>query len=135
MKSLNIPDLLVALLVARPAAGKEGVKVDVQPNLHDRHAKKSCRVAVCLSGHVRSFVRPVVHLSVRHHVIEAIKADGCSVDVFAYAALGGTATPAEQVTPSHQTSKWKVGKSCYCQLSPRTFCTLGTTCVQVVIYI
>ena len=44
-----------------------------------------CRVAVCLSGAIRSFVHPVVHTSIRHNLIEAIEADGCEVDVFAYA--------------------------------------------------
>lgn len=47
----------------------------------------SCRVAVCFSGHIRSFVYPVVHLSTRRNLVEAIAAEGCRVDVFAYATL------------------------------------------------
>ncbi|CAM9268601.1 unnamed protein product [Ectocarpus fasciculatus] len=47
-----------------------------------------CAVAVSISGDVRSFVDPVVHRSFRRHVMEAIKAEGCSVDVFVYASLG-----------------------------------------------
>lgn len=56
-----------------------------------------CRVAVCLSGHIRSFVHPVVHQSIRHNVIEAIEADGCQVDVFAYATLEDTVALMKQV--------------------------------------
>ncbi|CAM9453584.1 unnamed protein product [Ectocarpus sp. 12 AP-2014] len=47
-----------------------------------------CAVAVSISGDVRSFVDPVVHRSFRRHVLKAIKAEGCSVDVFVYASLG-----------------------------------------------
>ena len=43
-----------------------------------------CRVAVCFSGAIRSFVHPVVHNSIRVNLIDAIEADGCEVDVFAY---------------------------------------------------
>lgn len=47
----------------------------------------TCRVAVCFSGHVRSFVYPVVYVSARRNLVDAIKAQGCQVDVFAYATL------------------------------------------------
>lgn len=50
----------------------------------------SCRVAVCLSGHIRSFVHPVVHRSIQRNLIEAMRNDGCQVDVFAYATAGDT---------------------------------------------
>ena len=59
-----------------------------------------CRVAVCLSGAVRSFVDPVVHTSIRHNLIEAIEADGCEVDVFAYATRKDTVGRSKKkVTP------------------------------------
>lgn len=44
-----------------------------------------CRVAVCFSGAIRSLVHPAVHNSIRTNLIQAIKADGCDVDIFAYA--------------------------------------------------
>lgn len=56
-----------------------------------------CRVAVCLSGAVRSFVHPAVHMSIRRNLIEAIEADGCEVDVFAYATRQDTVDPFKQV--------------------------------------
>ncbi|CAM9119378.1 unnamed protein product, partial [Ascophyllum nodosum] len=49
-----------------------------------------CRVAVCLSGHIRSFVHPVVHVSIRRNLVEAMREEGCKVDVLAYASRGGT---------------------------------------------
>lgn len=50
----------------------------------------TCRVAVCLSGAIRSFVHHAVHGSIQGNLIEAIKADGCKVDVFAYATREDT---------------------------------------------
>lgn len=61
----------------------------------------TCRVAVCFSGHVRSFVYPVVYVSARRNLIEAIDAQGCQVDVFAYATL-------LDVVPSFKTVSWLV---------------------------
>lgn len=58
----------------------------------------SCRVAVCFSGHVRSFVYPVVFRSIRRNLIEAIEADGCQVDVFAYATLQDSVGRSKQVS-------------------------------------
>lgn len=63
---------------------------DADPNIHsdDHHDDAhTCRVAVCISGHIRSFVYPVVHRSIRTNLVEAIeKNEGrCKVDVFAYA--------------------------------------------------
>lgn len=57
-----------------------------------------CRVALCFSGSIQFFGKPLVHQSVRQNVIESIKAEGCRVDVFAYASPKD-ATPAamEQV--------------------------------------
>ena len=52
--------------------------------------KIGCRVAVCFSGAIRSFAHPAVHNSIRVNLIEAIEADGCEVDVFAYATLKDT---------------------------------------------
>lgn len=49
-----------------------------------------CRVAVCFSGAIRSLVHPAVHNSIRTNLIEAIEADGCEVDVFAYATRQDT---------------------------------------------
>ncbi|CAM9422928.1 unnamed protein product, partial [Ectocarpus fasciculatus] len=49
-----------------------------------------CRVAVCLSGAVRSFVHPAVHRSIKSNLIESIEAGGCEVDVFAYATREDT---------------------------------------------
>ena len=58
----------------------------------------SCRVAVCFSGAIRSFVHPAVHNSIRVNLIEAIEADGCEVDVFAYATLKDTVGRDKKVT-------------------------------------
>lgn len=52
----------------------------------DLHGR-SCRVAVCFSGQLRSFVYPVVHYSARRNLIEAITNSGCDVDVYAYATM------------------------------------------------
>lgn len=52
-----------------------------------RVGQDPCRVAVAVSGDVRSFVDPGVHRSFRRHVVESIKKNGCQVDVFAYAML------------------------------------------------
>lgn len=53
---------------------------------HSPQVAGDCRVAVCISGHIRSFVYPVVHRSIRTNLVEAIeKEGGCKVDVFAYA--------------------------------------------------
>lgn len=57
-----------------------------------------CRVAVCLSGAVRSFVHPAVHRSIKSNLIEAIEANGCEVDVFAYATREDTVPKHKQVT-------------------------------------
>ena len=57
----------------------------VGSTLSDGSTVASCRVAVCLSGHIRSFVHSAVHKSIRRNLIEAIEADGCDVDIFAYA--------------------------------------------------
>lgn len=50
-------------------------------------AISSCRVAVAISGDVRSSVDPAVHRSFRRYVVEAIEKANCLVDVFAYAML------------------------------------------------
>lgn len=68
----------------------------------DEDKMPGCRVAVCLSGHIRSFVHPVVHRSIRSNLIEAIEADGCEVDVFAYATLGDTVASIKQVLCVHK---------------------------------
>lgn len=47
----------------------------------------SCRVAVSISGDVRSFVDPAVHRSIRRYVVEPMEEINCQVDVFAYAML------------------------------------------------
>lgn len=57
----------------------------------------SCRVAMCFSGAIRSFVHPAVHRSIRTNLIESIKADGCEVDVFAYVTREDTVVKAKQV--------------------------------------
>lgn len=51
---------------------------------------ESCHVALCFSGAIRSLVHPAVHNSIRINLIEAIEADGCEVDVFAYATRKDT---------------------------------------------
>lgn len=61
----------------------------------------SCRAALCLSGHIRSFVYPVVHRSIRRNLIEAIEADGCHVDVFAYATLEDNTAHPKEVSMSY----------------------------------
>ena len=91
--------LVFVVWLARLAAGGDGQDEDDHPHLYPQDdAKISCRVAVCLSGHVRSFVSPAVHLSVRRNVIEAMRGGGCTVDVFAYAALEDTGEFMEQVS-------------------------------------
>lgn len=64
-----------------------GTSADPNPQAGDQHDDPiDCRVAVCISGHIRSFVYPVVHRSIRTNLIEAIEKEGrCKVDVFAYA--------------------------------------------------
>lgn len=57
-----------------------------------------CRVAMCFSGAIRSFVHPAVHRSIRTNLIESIKADGCEVDVFAYVTREDTVVKAKQVS-------------------------------------
>lgn len=57
----------------------------------------ACRVAVCLSGAIRSFVHHAVHGSIQGNLIEAIKADGCEVDVFAYATRRGMVGQGKEV--------------------------------------
>lgn len=58
---------------------------------HDDNSRKAdaatCRVAICFSGHIRSFVYPSVHQSAKRNLVDAIAAEGCRVDVFAYATL------------------------------------------------
>lgn len=60
----------------------------------------ACRVAVCMSGHIRSFVHPVVHRSIRTNLVEAIEnsGGGCKVDVFAYATPSDAVSQHKQVT-------------------------------------
>lgn len=60
----------------------------------------ACRVAVCISGHIRSFVHPVVHRSIRTNLVEAIEnsGGGCQVDVFAYATPSDAVSQYKQVT-------------------------------------
>lgn len=137
MKSVDI--LAVLLVVTRLTAGEDvsGAYHHHQLNLHDddNDSKISCRVAVCLSGHARSFVSPAVHLSVRRNVIEAIEADGCRVDVFAYAALeDATSTLEEQVSNYCFAQKLLVihppAHSVY-RLSVRSFSTLNGNLMTV----
>lgn len=49
----------------------------------DGVAVRGCRCAVLYSGHVRSFVRPQVHLSQMINLIEPLETE-CEVDVFMY---------------------------------------------------
>lgn len=49
----------------------------------DGVAVRGCRCAVLYSGHVRSFVRPQVHLSQMMNLIEPLETE-CEVDVFMY---------------------------------------------------
>lgn len=82
---------LVAILVA--VARLVHVSLSTSQHLSDpkrveARSAAACRVAVCVSGDVRSFLDPTVHRSFRRHVVEAIEGDGCIVDVFAYASLG-----------------------------------------------
>lgn len=57
-----------------------------------------CRVALCFSGSIQFFGKPLVHQSVQQNVIESIEAEGCRVDVFAYAApKDATSAAIEQV--------------------------------------
>lgn len=93
MKRIGL--LVSVVLLARSAKGEDAANND-RSSPNDDANKVSCRVAVCLSGHVRSFVHPVVPLSVRRNVIEAIEDSGCSVDVFAYAATEDSGTLVEQ---------------------------------------
>lgn len=59
----------------------------------------TCRVAVCISGYIQSFVYPVVHRSIRTNLVEAIeKTGGCTVEVFAYATAKDTTSQYKQVT-------------------------------------
>lgn len=61
---------------------------DLKVHVGDHHDDaRTCRVAVCISGHIRSFVYPVVHRSIRTNLVEALEKNegGCEVDVFAYA--------------------------------------------------
>ena len=60
--------------------------------------KNKCRVAVCFSGAIRSLVHPAVHNSIRKNLIEAIEADGCEVDIFAYATRKDTVGGVKKVT-------------------------------------
>lgn len=48
----------------------------------DGVAVRACRCAVLYSGHVRSFVRPRVHLSQMTNLIEPLETE-CEVDVYA----------------------------------------------------
>lgn len=71
------------------------------PNRQTDHGDnpRACRVAVCISGHIRSFVYPVVHRSIRTNLVEAIeKTGGCKVDVFAYATAMDTVSQYKEVT-------------------------------------
>lgn len=72
------------------------------PKVHENVAEPerlagACRVAVCLSGHVRSFVHPIVHMSIRRNLVDAMREDGCEVDVFAYASSGDTVSSVKKV--------------------------------------
>lgn len=64
------------------------------------HEESPCNVAVCFSGHVRSFVYPMVHRSIEQNLIDVLKAQGCQVDVFAYVTLEDTVSKVKQVTHS-----------------------------------
>lgn len=62
-----------------------------------------CRVAVCFSGHIRSFVYPVVHQSIRRNLLEAIaERGGCRVDIFAYATLSDAVAKHKHVCTMRQ---------------------------------
>lgn len=58
----------------------------------------ACRVAVCLSGAIRSFVHHAVHGSIKGNLIEAIQGDDCEVDVFAYATGKDVVGSGKEVT-------------------------------------
>lgn len=64
---------------------------------NDQGDASTCRVAVCLSGAIRSFVHHAVYGSIQGNLIGAIKADGCEVDVFAYATRQDTVGRDKQV--------------------------------------
>lgn len=72
-----------------------------------------CRVAVCFSGNIRPFVNPVVHNSIRRNLIEAIEADGCQVDIFAYATLNDNDAITNQVRINMQkfSTKYPLNRS------------------------
>lgn len=73
----------------------------------------ACRVAVCFSGHVRSFVYPVVHRSIRRNLIQSIEDEGCDVDIFAYATLVDIVPRSKQVHAGKAlTSTVMVSRSC-----------------------
>ncbi|CAN8072102.1 unnamed protein product [Agarophyton chilense] len=40
------------------------------------------RVALCITGHLRSFYKPSVHVSIKRNVIDALRDAGYSVDIF-----------------------------------------------------
>lgn len=40
------------------------------------------RVALCISGHFRSFHKPSVHISIKRNIVDVLKEAGYSVDVF-----------------------------------------------------
>lgn len=77
------------------------------PKVHENVADPerlagACRVAVCLSGHIRSFVHPIVHMSIRRNLVDAMQEDGCEVDVFAYVSSGDTVASVKKVMTKKQ---------------------------------
>lgn len=88
MERISAVSLILALL---------GHTLPLGSGEHAHDSRGGCRVAVCLSGHIHSFVHPGVHLSIKRNLIEAIEADGCHLDVFAYATLNYMAGLKEKV--------------------------------------
>lgn len=104
MKHISL--LVFVVWLSGLAVGEDGYD-DHQLHLQDGAKKISCRVAVCLSGHVRSFVSPAVHLSLRRNLIEAIEKGGCRVDVFAYAALEDAANTLVEQVSNYRWASWR----------------------------
>ena len=88
--------LIIAAVFTRSNATRTAA---AQDHRNTTSSAASCRVAVCFSGHIRSLVHSAVHKSIRRNLIEAIEADGCDVDVFAYATATDTLTRIKQVSP------------------------------------
>ncbi|CAN0348151.1 unnamed protein product, partial [Ectocarpus fasciculatus] len=86
-----VPKFVVALLApADLSVAFRGASTSNQEGTTAGAGTVRCRVAVCLSGAVRSFVHPAVHRSIKSNLIESIEAGGCEVDVFAYATREDT---------------------------------------------